>query len=85
MAEVYSELAPAVGSAYAGTMPKLPPCRPDDSTRGIHIFINSEGGITIGQTLGDFSEIHVSLSAPEAQVLLEKLPAMLAELAADTP
>lgn len=63
-------------------MPYRPQRRPLYTTKGVHIFINSEGGITIGQTLGDFSEIHVSLSAAEARILLEKLPQMLAELSA---
>lgn len=54
---------------------------PAFETKGIHIFTNSEGGITIGQTLADDTEIHVSLSAAEATVLLNKLPAMLIELA----
>lgn len=51
------------------------------ATKGIHIFTNSEGGITIGQTLRDDTEIHVSLSAAEATVLLNKLPQLLIELA----
>lgn len=57
--------------------------RPDPAyvTKGVHIFTNSEGGITIGQTLGDDTEIHVSLSAAEATVLLNKLPQLLIELA----
>lgn len=54
---------------------------PAYETKGIHIFTNSEGGITIGQTLSDDTEIHVSLSAAEATVLLNKLPALLIELA----
>lgn len=54
---------------------------PDYATKGIHIFTNSEGGITIGQTLRDDTEIHVSLSAAEATVLLNKLPQLLIELA----
>lgn len=48
-------------------------------TKGVHIFINAEGGITIGQTLADDSEIHVSLTPEEAALLLRKLPALLAE------
>lgn len=54
---------------------------PAYATKGIHIFTNSEGGITIGQTLRDDTEIHVSLSAAEATVLLNKLPQLLIELA----
>lgn len=57
--------------------------RPDPAyaTKGIHIFTNSEGGITIGQTLADDTEIHVSLSREEATILLNKLPQLLIELA----
>lgn len=54
---------------------------PAYATKGVHIFTNSEGGITIGQTLRDDTEIHVSLSAAEATVLLNKLPQLLIELA----
>lgn len=50
-------------------------------TKGVHIFTNSDGGITIGQTLADDTEIHVSLSASEATIILAKLPQMLRELA----
>lgn len=57
--------------------------RPDPAyaTKGIHIFTNSESGITIGQTLADDTEIHVSLSQEEATILLNKLPQLLIELA----
>lgn len=54
---------------------------PAYATKGIHIFTNSEGGITIGQTLADDTEIHVSLTAAEATILLNKLPQLLIELA----
>ena len=55
--------------------------QPAYSTKGVHIFTNSEGGITIGQTLADDTEIHVSLTAAEATILLRKLPQLLIELA----
>lgn len=55
--------------------------QPAYATKGVHIFTNSEGGITIGQTLADDTEIHVSLTAAEATILLNKLPLLLIELA----
>lgn len=64
-------------------MPRRSPKPSPFITKGIHIFTNCEGGITIGQTLGDDTEIHVSLTAAEARIVLTKLPQMLAELAED--
>lgn len=61
-------------------MPRRSPKPSPFITKGIHIFTNCEGGITIGQTLGDDTEIHVSLSVAEARIVLSKLPQMLIEL-----
>lgn len=61
-------------------MPRRSPKPSPFITKGIHIFTNCEGGITIGQTLGDDTEIHVSLSVEEARIVLSKLPQMLIEL-----
>lgn len=61
-------------------MSRCSPNPPPFITKGIHVFTNSEGGITIGQTLADDTEIHISLSAPEARIVLAKLPGMLDEL-----
>lgn len=55
---------------------------PEEHSKGVHIFINSEDHITIGQTLADDTETHVSLSAKETALLLGKLPQMLRELEA---
>lgn len=59
---------------------RTPTPTPPFRTKGVHIFTNSEGGITIGQTLEDDTEIHVSLSVAEATILLNKLPQLLIEL-----
>lgn len=75
-------LAPPPAPCYTGAM--RPHRRQPSSSapaKGVHIFINSEGSITIGQTLADDTETHVSLSAAEASLLLAKLPQMLRELA----
>lgn len=68
------------GGVYAGRMSRRSPKPSPFVTKGIHVFTNCEGGITIGQTLGDDTEIHVSLTAAEARIVLAKLPQMLAEL-----